>query len=140
MTGIKAPPATEPLLRGLQTVLNFNDDIFQRELRELRESRVHTYAGTISARSGLVPTVASRHSITITGQNLSPVFEHVLQGDSDESEEETRDSTPQMMRAHTPDHMEFSLNPTTAAPATSEVRDAKEGAKAVDGPSGILDT
>ncbi|XP_029822418.1 uncharacterized protein LOC8036676 isoform X1 [Ixodes scapularis] len=138
MTGIKAPPATEPLLPGLQTVLNFNDDIFQRELRELRESRLHTYAGTIFARSGLVPTMASRSSITMTGQNLSPVFEHAVRGESENSDQESPGTAPQLARAYTPDFMEFSLDPA-AAPATSTVKDPKKSAKAKGGPSGTPD-
>uniref|UniRef100_A0A090XBF0 Uncharacterized protein n=1 Tax=Ixodes ricinus TaxID=34613 RepID=A0A090XBF0_IXORI len=83
--------------------------------------------------------MAPRSSITMTGQNLSPVFEHALRGGSENSGQESPGGrAPQLVGAHTPDFMEFSLDPA-AAPATSTVKDPEKSAKAKGGPSGTPD-
>ncbi|KAK8781101.1 hypothetical protein V5799_017557 [Amblyomma americanum] len=66
-----SPTSKKPFLPFSQTSSKFNNDAFQRELQELRVSRLHAYPSTIFARGGLIPTMPSRNSITITGHSIS---------------------------------------------------------------------
>ncbi|XP_077558316.1 uncharacterized protein LOC144173886 [Haemaphysalis longicornis] len=106
MTG--SGTSKEPLLHASQTASNFNEDAFQRELRQLRLSRVHTYAPTIFARGGTVPTAPSRNSITITGQSLSRASVYDAAAVFDDVDDAR--ATPTM----SPEHMEPS--PRTPEP------------------------
>nr|XP_037268720.1 uncharacterized protein LOC119160093 [Rhipicephalus microplus] len=105
------------LLSLSQTPSNFNDDAFQRELLQLRASRIHTYPTTIFARGGLTPTVPSRNSITITGRNVSraSLFE-ASPFDSDDV---------RVMQTMSPEHMEPAARTPEPRPPSCEKVDAK---------------
>lgn len=115
MTGSAA--SKKQLLSLSQIPSNFNEDAFQRELLQLRVSRIHAYPSTIFARGGLMPTVPSRNSITITGRNVSrtSLFE-ASPFDSDDI---------RAMQTKSPEHMEPAARTPEPRPPSCEKVDAK---------------
>ncbi|KAH6935427.1 hypothetical protein HPB50_005741 [Hyalomma asiaticum] len=126
MTGSAA--SKKELLSLSQAPSNFDEDAFQRELWQLRVSRIHAYPTTIFARGGLMPTVPSRNSITITGRNVSrtSLFEV---GDSPFDSDDVR-ATPapaatQTMSPEGPEHMEPAVRTPEPRLSSLEKDDAK---------------